>query len=130
METRRLMTNTAKVEADSAASVEQHNTAGGECSPADDRAQFWYPVDKTTDLTGQVAPPGNARVWELSWSRRKGLMRIRLQDGREWYFRTAAGKARVLHADNDTGRLFLRGKVVVQNGDQAFFYKAKEDKRG
>ncbi len=72
-----------------------------DCGPApDDRVQFWYPVDTTTDLTGQEDPPKSVNVWELSWSRRKGLMRIRLEDGREWYFRSAGGEAHFLHADS------------------------------
>ncbi len=96
-------------------------------SPADDRVQFWYPVDKTTDLTGQDVVKG-AHVWELSWSRRKGLMRIRLEDGREWYFRAASGKGKVLYADSEYGRVFLRAKVLVQPDGTAFFYRAKEDK--
>lgn len=121
----------SKVEADSTASVQQHGTARndpGAHSPADDRAQFWYPVDTATDLTGQADPPKGGHVWELSWSRRKGLMRIRLEDGREWYFRSATGKVKVLSADSKTGRVFVRGKVVVQPDGSAFFYKAKEDK--
>ena len=55
-------------------------------------------------------------------------MRIRLEDGREWYFRSASGEAKVLHADSEYGRVFLRGKVIVQPGGEAFFFLAKEDK--
>lgn len=95
---------------------------------ADDRVQFWSPVDTTTDLSGQPVAKG-AHVWELSWSRRKGLMRCRLEDGREWYFRAANGKCKVLHADSVHGRMFIRAKMVVQDDGSAFFYRAKVDKK-
>lgn len=84
-----------------------------------------YHVDQTATLV-QDPPPNGMRDWELSWSRRQNLMRLRL-DGQEWLFKSAAGKVRVLHADSETGRVDIRCKVRIEN-DTAFLYLTGQER--
>ena len=86
-------------------------------------SQFAYRADQVTDLTGQVEPPADLRVWELSWSRKRALMRIRDTKGREWYFRSLIGKGYVLGGDETTGRMFVRARVLVQPNGSAYLYR-------
>ena len=63
--------------------------------------------------------PGGVWDLELSWDRKRGYMRLiipGLPDGRNrWYFKEFLGRCQMLGADNERGRLMLRGLARIED---------------
>lgn len=85
----------------------------------------------------QKETPEGTHIWELSWSRRRAMMRARrihcphddcFGDTYEWWFKKAAGKPKLLGGNPDTGRMLMLGRVKIQHrSGHPFlqFYKPK-----
>lgn len=77
------------------------------------------------DIGYQEPMPEGVDVLELSWDRKKGLMRIIIQDQGTWYFKELMGKAQVLSADSEKGRLYLKAIPFL---DGETLYLARDPK--
>lgn len=86
-------------------------------------------------IAPQTPPPSGEYEWDLSWSRRKSLMRVRLPvfvDGKyvrtdEWYFNKAVGKTYVVGCDSEYGTVKIRGKVRPSGDGGVQLYLAESD---
>lgn len=59
-------------------------------------------------------PPKGYNLWEISWSRRHGSMRAKLEDGRAWFITKTTGKGSLVHTDSDIGRIYLVFKCTLK----------------
>ena len=73
------------------------------------------PVPSQSDL------PTGTHTFELSWSRRRQMMRLRDACGPdceaeyEWWFKQSVGQAADLTTDAETGRMTFRGRGVIEH---------------
>ena len=77
------------------------------------------------DIGPQEPMPCSVETLELSWDRKKGLMRIIIKDQGTWYFKELMGKAQVLSTDNAKGRLYLRA-IPFLDGDTLYLARDPE----
>ena len=63
---------------------------------------------------------------ELSWDRKRGYMRIKI-NGKSWWFKEYLGRCQVLSTDNSKGRLNLRAMAVL-NGETLTMYRDPDAK--
>ena len=79
----------------------------------------------TQDLVPeQYELPTGTHVWEVSWSRRRTMMRIRTihcphddcyGDRYEWWFKKAAGKPYMMGGNQKSGRMLFLAKAKIQH---------------
>lgn len=78
-------------------------------------------------VASQPVFPAGIQEIELSWSRTKAIMRLRVPPAeQEWLVKEMHGKVEFVEANRKTGRFLLRGKCVVhENGGhpKAHFWK-------
>ena len=90
------------------------------------QAPFECFLPNTARLPAHPPMPGASMLWEVSWSRTHRWMRVRDPAKDEsWLCKEMVGKARLLGADSDLGRLNLRCRAQ-QQGDCIYFYYPKE----
>ena len=77
------------------------------------------------DIGPQESMPCGVETLELSWDRKKGLMRIIIKDQGTWYFKELMGKAQLLSADSEKGRLNLRA-IPFLDGDTLYLARDPE----
>lgn len=74
----------------------------------------------------QTALPSGTHTFELSWSRRKECMRLRVvqcehvacaANEDEWLFKTMAGDWQNLRGDKETGRFLFDARAVLEHKD-------------
>ena len=58
--------------------------------------------------------PAGVHGIELSWDRKRGYMRIKI-DGKSWWFKEYLGRCQVVSTDNSKGRLNLRAMAVLND---------------
>ena len=70
---------------------------------------------QNTDPIGpQDSIPSGVHDIELSWDRKRGYMRIKI-DGKSWWFKEYLGRCQVLSTDNSKGRLNIRAMAVLND---------------
>jgi hypothetical protein len=77
------------------------------------------------DIGYQEPMPSNIETLELSWDRKKAFMRIIIEGKGTWYFKEVLGKAQLLSADSEKGRLSLRAIPLL---DGEVLYLARDPK--
>ena len=65
-------------------------------------------IQSNEEIGYQEPMPCGIEELELSWDRKKGFMRIIIKDQGTWYFKELMGKAQLLSADSERGRLYIR----------------------
>ena len=85
----------------------------------DNKVQTDEPIGYQTPIPSELAH------LELSWDRRKALMRIIIKDKGTWYFKEVLGKAQMLSSDNKTGRLNLKA-IPFLDGETLYLYRDPE----
>ena len=84
----------------------------GPCGEGTVHQVSWEPIPKQREF------PAGVQEIELSWSRSKAYMRLRvLPDETEWYLKEMLGKVEIVRADPQSGRMYFRAKCVVTNED-------------
>jgi len=77
-------------------------------------------VQSNEDIGYQDPMPPDVETLELSWDRKKAFMRIIIKDKGTWYFKELMGKAQVLSADSEKGRLYLRAIPFLDKDDTLY----------
>jgi hypothetical protein len=72
----------------------------------------------------QLPIPYSVHDIELSWDRDEGYMRI-IIEGQKWWFKELLGKAVLLGADNERGRLLFQGEADL-SGETLTLYRAPD----
>jgi hypothetical protein len=71
-------------------------------------------IQSSVPIGTQAPIPSGIHDIELSWDRKKGYMRI-IIDQEYWWFKEYLGKAQILGCDNERGRLYLRAAAYIDN---------------
>lgn len=77
-------------------------------------------------LVEQPDVPAGTHTWELSWSRRKAVMRLRVVqcvhetckvNQNEWYFKKMTGDWKNLRGQKDSGRFLFDARAQLEHKD-------------
>ena len=82
-------------------------------------------IQSNEEIGYQEPMPCGIEELELSWDRKKGFMRIIIKDQGTWYFKELMGKAQLLSADSERGRLYIRA-IPFLDGDTLYLARAPE----
>ena len=70
--------------------------------------------------------PAGVHDWEFSLDRKRRMMRIKDEQGNAWWFKSGAGRILLTSCDSERGRIYLRGKAVLQ-GDGLYVYPPRDE---
>ncbi len=82
-------------------------------------------IQSNEEIGYQEPMPCGIEELELSWDRKKGFMRIIIKDQGTWYFKELMGKAQLLSADSERGRLYIRA-IPFLDGDTLYLARDPE----
>ena len=82
-------------------------------------------IQSNEEIGHQEPMPCGVEELELSWDRKKAFMRIIIKDQGTWYFKELMGKAQLLSADSENGRLYMRA-IPFLDGDTLYLARDPE----
>lgn len=82
-------------------------------------------IQSDEEIGYQEPMPCGVEELELSWDRNKAFMRIIIKDQGTWYFKELMGKAQLLSADSERGRLHIRA-IPFLDGDTLYLARDPE----
>jgi hypothetical protein len=77
-------------------------------------------IQNSAPIGPQPPIPSGVHDIELSWDRKRGYMRVVIDDS-TWWFKEYLGKAQMMGTDNARGRLFLRAMARIDGDTLSMF---------
>ena len=91
-------------------------------NPVSDVQEMTEEIQRTEPIGYQDPIPSDIMTMELSWDRTMKCMRIIVEDIGTWHFTEVYGKAQVLSADNQTGKMYIRATPLLE-GEVLYLYR-------